>query len=163
MKRKLLIVFFLFLIQTVFSQTGRLVYGKVVNNEKPINGIEVINLSTKNSTITNKEGRFSITGNPKDVLVFISKNYEPKKVFLDQKNIGNIGFTISLVQKIEQLEEVVITMDTKPQFNSQKIVDGKYFDDAQSSPKNRYVYDGSIENGIDFVRLYKEVSKKIKE
>jgi len=163
MKRKLLIVMFLFLFQIGFSQTGRLVHGKVVSNETPIVGVEVININSKSIAITDRDGHFAITASPKDILVFVTKNYEPKKVFLDQNSIGKIGFTISLIEKRQQLEEVVITSETKPKFDSQKIVDIQYFDDEKSSPKNRLINDGTIENGVDFVRIYKDVIKKTKQ
>ncbi|WP_395046162.1 carboxypeptidase-like regulatory domain-containing protein [Flavobacterium sp.] len=161
MKRKLLIVFFLFLYQIGISQTGRFVYGKVVNNEAPIKGVEVISLNTKKNTITDRNGHFSIIVNPKDILIFVSKHYETKRVSLDSNHFENYDFTITLTQKKEQLEEVVITSIATPRFDSQKIVDGSHFYNLQSSPKNRLIYDGTIENGIDFVRIYKDVQKKL--
>ena len=161
MKRKLFIVFFLFLFQIGISQTGRFVHGKVVSNENPIKGVEVVSLNTKNIAITDKNGLFSIVVNPKDVLIFISKYYETKKVFLDPSHIENYNFTISLVQKKEQLDEIVITKVATPKFDSQKIIDESYSYTLQSSPKNPFIKDASIENGIDFVRIYKDIQKKL--
>jgi hypothetical protein len=163
MKHKLFILFFLFVFQIGFPQTGRPVHGKVINNESPVSGIEVINLTTKAASVTDRNGRFEISANPKDVLVFISKNYETKKVFLNQDLIAKNDFRVSLTQKNEQLSEVLVVSETKPKYDSQKVVDGKYFDDAQSSPKNRLIYDGSIENGVDFVRIYKDIIKAFRK
>ncbi|MEO8515448.1 MAG: carboxypeptidase-like regulatory domain-containing protein [Flavobacterium sp.] len=163
MKYKLLIVCYLFLFQIAFSQTGRTVHGKVTNNENPISGTEVINLTTKNITHTDRNGRFSIIANARDVLAFVSQNYETKKVYLGQSSSDKTDFSVVLTQKNEQLKEVVVTSQTKPKFDSQKIVDGKNFDDSQSSPKNRLIYDGTIENGTDFVRIYKDIVKAFRK
>lgn len=163
MKYKLLIVCSLFLFQIGFSQTGRTVYGKVTNNENPITGTEVINLTTKSITHTDRNGLFSITANPKDILVFVSKNYETKKLYLAQSSTDATAFKVVLIQKEEPLKEVVVTSQTKPKFDSQKIADGKSFDDNQSSPKNRFIYDGTIENGTDFVRIYKDIIKAFRK
>ena len=48
--------------------------------------------------------------------------------------------------------------------NTQAIVDKQYFDDEKSSPKNRTMpSDGTIENGMNFVRIYKDVIKTNKQ
>ncbi len=161
MKRKLFIVFFLFLFQIGISQTGRFVHGKVVHNENPIKGVEVVSLNTQNIAITDSNGLFSIIVNPKDILVFITKHYETKRVYLDPSHLDNYNFTISLIQKKEQLDEIVITKVATPKFDSQKIVDESHFYTLQSSPKNPFIKDASIENGIDFVRIYKDIQKKL--
>ena len=66
MKHKLHILFFLFLIQIGYAQTGRLFYAKVVDNQDPIKGVLVININTKNTAITDDDGRFTIMANPKE-------------------------------------------------------------------------------------------------
>jgi hypothetical protein len=64
---------------------------------------------------------------------------------------------------VNKLQEVVVSnKKLKPKIaNSQKIVDKQYFDDNQSSPINPNIYNGSIVNGVNFVRLYKDVLKLI--
>ena len=55
--------------------------------------------------------------------------------------------------------------DIKPiSGNTQAIVDKQYFDDEKSSPKNRTMpSDGTIENGMNFVRIYKDVLKTLRK
>ena len=55
--------------------------------------------------------------------------------------------------------------DIKPAIgNSQGIVDIEFIDDAKSSPINRTMpSNGTIENGMDFVRIFKMVSKVFKK
>lgn len=89
MKNKILILFFIFQVQICFSQTGMFVHGKVVNNDIPIKGVEVISLNTRNIVITDTNGLFSIIVKPKDVLVFGIKGYEPKRIVLDPSRAEN--------------------------------------------------------------------------
>ncbi|WP_300567808.1 carboxypeptidase-like regulatory domain-containing protein, partial [Flavobacterium sp.] len=165
MKTKILLVFFVFLFQIGYSQTEEMPHGKTLINQSPLEGIEVINLMTKKSTTTDSKGHFAILAKPKDVLVFISKNYEQKKWLLNQEHIDKNNLIISLQPKTEELKEIVVT--TKAALpsgtNMQNIVDTKYFDDAQSSPKNRLMYDGTIENGAAFSRMYKDLLKIFKK
>ena len=158
MKHKLTIVCFLFLFQVAISQTETTLRGKVADNETPLQGTEVINLNTKTITHTDRKGHFSIKANPQDILVFISKNHIIKKVYLGDQ-LYKTGLTIIMTPKKEQLEEVVVSSKVKTEYNSQKTVDTQYFDDAQSSPKNNLINDGTIPNGVDFVRIYKDLIK----
>ncbi len=156
MKTKLHILFLLFLAQIGFSQTGMFVHGKVVNNDIPIKGVEVISLNTRNVVITDSNGLFSIIVNPKDVLVFGIKGYEPKRIVLDPSRAENYYVKVVLAPSRDELEEILVTSFVSPKFDSQKITDTQYFDDFNSSPKNRLIKDGTIENGINFIRLFKD-------
>jgi len=63
------------------------------------------------------------------------------------------------------LTEVVVKKGEKKKKvkNSQAIVDQQYFDDAQSSPTNNAMLsDNAIPNGVNFVRLYKDIAKLIR-
>lgn len=156
MKNKILILFFIFQVQICFSQTGMFVHGKVVNNDIPIKGVEVISLNTRNIVITDTNGLFSIIVKPKDVLVFGIKGYEPKRIVLDPSRAENYYVKVVLAPSRDELEEIIVTSFARPKFDSQKIIDTQYFEDFQSTPKNRLIKDGTIENGINFVRLFKD-------
>jgi hypothetical protein len=158
MKHLLYIVSFLILSQISFSQSGTTLRGTVADSESTLPGTEVLNLSTKSITHTDRNGHFSIKVNPQDVLVFISKNHVIKKVYLGNES-HKADLNIIMTPKKEQLEEVVVSSRAKPDYNSQKITDTPYFDDNQSTPKVRMFNDGSIVNGVDFVRIYKDIVK----
>lgn len=161
MKAKFLIVILFFLVQIGFSQTGMFVHGKVVNNDIPIKGVEIISLNTKNIVITDGNGLFSIIVNPKDILVVGLKGYEPKRIVLDPSRAENYYVKVQLVPLRDELEEIVVTSFVRPKFDSQKIVDTQYFDDNITSPKNRLIKDGTIDNGINFVRLFKDAKSLV--
>ena len=66
-----------------------------------------------------------------------------------------------------ELKEVLVSNGIKINAlagGSQKMVDRKFFDDQKSSPKNRLMpADGTIENGMDFVRIFKELKKILRK
>jgi hypothetical protein len=87
MKIKLLLLILFIAFHFGFSQTEKLIQGKVLYNDLPLQGIEIINLASKKTTITDSDGQFYLLVKAKDSLMFISKNYEYKKIFLDSKLI----------------------------------------------------------------------------
>jgi hypothetical protein len=84
---------------------------------------------------------------------------------LTQKQMEEPLLIVILEVFYNQLNEVVIDdKSSRPvPVNTQAIVDKQYVADAKSSPKNQYIYDGSIVNGINFVRLYKDVLTILKK
>lgn len=168
-------IILLFVFQFGFSQTEKLITGKVLHEKFPVGKVEVANFNSKKTTVTNAAGEFSIWVKSGDALLFISKNHDIKKVILDQSDINKNNLLISLILKPEQLEEVVITKipsikwekDTK--WEQQKL-DQLALEKAAKAVKNPGVYQGTIENGMDLMRiggmimnLFKKEKEKIKE
>ncbi|SHG48300.1 hypothetical protein SAMN05443549_104197 [Flavobacterium fluvii] len=157
MKANTFIPILLFISQFGFSQTEKPVKGKVLCNDLPIQGIEVLNLVTEKTTITNEKGEFTILGKAEDMLVFVSEKYDYKRLLLEKEDINKPDLVIKLTRKPEQLEEVVITKVDLGHvgYFSQEVADeiklekGKY--------RNREIYDGTIENGVDFIRIGKMI------
>lgn len=168
MKNKIIIPVLCLCCQFCFSQlTRKTLYGQVVNDSiKLENGI-VFNVTSKAGTVINQQGFFSILAKAKDTLVFSGLTFKSKKIVLTQKEISTLLLRIKLDAFINLLPEVVVYGDKKLNpisGNSQKYVDMQYFDDEKSSPKNRTMpSDGSIENGMNFVRIYKDVLKALRK
>ncbi len=153
MKNKYSLILFLFLFQFSYSQTEKLVQGRVLCNDFPIQGIEIVNLVTQKNTITDTNGRFSIWAKVEDMLVFVSEKYDYKRLFLDKEFLDKNNFIILLTRKPEQLEEVVIT---KVAFNSIGLFSQEVADEIKLEKgkyRNRQIYDGTIENGADLMRI----------
>jgi hypothetical protein len=87
------------------------------------------------------------------MLVFVSEKYDYKRLFLEKEFLDKNNFTILLTRKPEQLEEVVVTkvaLGSNGLFSQEvadeiKLEKGKY--------RNRTIYDGTIENGADLMRI----------
>nr|WP_314896319.1 hypothetical protein [uncultured Flavobacterium sp.] len=168
MKNKIVILVLCLCCQFCFSQlTRKTLYGQVVNDSiKLENGI-VFNVNSKTGTVINQQGFFSILAKVKDTLVFSGLTFKSKKIVLTQKEISTPLLRVRLDAFVNLLPEVVVYGDKKINpisGNSQKYVDMQYFDDEKSSPKNRTMpSDGSIEKGMDFVRIYKDVLKALRK
>jgi hypothetical protein len=91
-----------------FSQNEKLLHGKIVCDKNAVQGIEVLNLVSEKSTISDSNGDFYILAKAEDMLVFTSKNYEYKRKFLEKEDIELNDLKIEVVKKPEELKEVVI-------------------------------------------------------
>ncbi|WP_264532039.1 hypothetical protein [Flavobacterium sp. N502540] len=157
MKVKLLTTISFFTYQLSVSQSEKLLHGKVISNNNPLNKVEVINKTAKTSTTTNHLGEFSILVRSKDSLLFFSKDYFFTRLKITQENINQNNIVINMVIKPEELNEVVITnIKFDPvKISQQEADDIKLAKDAGSLQKYTGVYNGTITNGIDFARIGK--------
>lgn len=155
MKVKLLTTISLFSYQLSISQTEKLLHGKVVSNNNPLNKVEVINKTAKTSTRTNELGEFSIPVKVKDSILFFSKDYFFTRLKITQANIDYNNILVNMIIKPEQLDEVVVTAIKfdKIKISQHDIDTIKFTKDAGSLQKYTGVYNGTITNGMDFARM----------
>ncbi|SEA62980.1 hypothetical protein SAMN05443667_106175 [Flavobacterium gillisiae] len=106
MKLKLLSILLFLASLSSFSQ---IIKGKVVFKNYSIPKIEVINATSKTLTVSDVNGNFSIAGNTNDILVFVSKEHELKKITITPETLKNKVTIVELELNAEELEEVVIT------------------------------------------------------
>lgn len=163
MKTKVAILFFLLLGQLSFGQTGerKKLEGQVRNDLVPVENVIVFNVNSNLGTVVNQYGSFAILAKVNDTLVFSSLAFKSRKIVLSEKDFIASKLIVKLDVFTNELAEVLIRAkkELNPiEGNSQKYVDMKFFDDEKSSPKNRTMPPvGGIENGMDFVRIYKDV------
>jgi hypothetical protein len=150
MKNKHCVILFLFLFQFSYSQTEKLIQGRVLCDDFPLQGIEIVNLITKKTTKTDTNGRFSILVKADDMLVFVSEKYDYKRLILDKEFLDKNNFIILLTRKPEQLEEVVVISKISfPKIKFDKNIASQLtIEKAAKNPKPYGVYDGTIENGL---------------
>jgi hypothetical protein len=163
MKTKVTILFFLLLGQLSFCQTGerKKLEGQVRNDLVPVENVIVFNVNSNLGTVVNQYGSFAVMAKVNDTLVFSSLSFKSRKIVLSEKDFIASKLIVKLDVFTNELAEVLIRAkkELNPiEGNSQKYVDLKFFDDEKSSPKNRTMPPvGGIENGMDFVRIYKDV------
>lgn len=157
MKVKLLLIFSLLTYQFSFSQNQELLQGKVLNQNLPIQGVDIINFITKVQTTSDQFGNFSIAAKNNDLLVFISKNYELKRLLVNQKLYDKNSFSVILNLKPEELNEVVVTKMKSVKIGADKTYEQGKIDDIDVEKRGKKlrtgVYDGTIENGPDIMRI----------
>ena len=163
MKTKVTVLFFLFFMQFSFGQigAGKTIEGQVRNDLVPVENVIVFNVNSNVGTVVDPYGSFSVLAKVNDTLVFSSLAFKSKKIVLSEGDFIGAKLIVKLGVFTNELAEVLIRAkkELSPiQGNTQKYVDLKYFDDEKSSPKNRLMPpNGTIENGMDFVRIYKDV------
>lgn len=108
MKVKLLTTISFLTYQLSISQTEKLLHGKVLSNNTPLNKVEVINKTAKTSTTTNALGEFSIVIKAQDSLLFFAKDYLFTRLKITAKEIENNNLIVNMIPKAEELNEVVI-------------------------------------------------------
>jgi hypothetical protein len=142
----------------------KLLRAQVINDSIKVENVIVFNVNAKTGAMTTSQGFFTINAKANDTLVFSSLLFKSKKIVLTRDNMTSGVLKIKLQTFTNQLTEVVISKDkiNNPVENSQAAVDKKYFEDQKSSPKNTVIPANPIENGADFVRMYKDVIKILK-
>ncbi|MGO4819262.1 hypothetical protein [Flavobacterium sp. W22_SRS_FP1] len=169
MKTKIVIVLLSLLSQFCFSQIDSAIplKGQVRNDLAPVENVIVFNVNSKTGVIVNSYGFFKILAKVNDTLVFSSLTFKSKRVVLTEKEFIVPEFVVEMDVFTNELAEVLIL--AKKEVNpisggTQKYVDMQFFDDERSSPKNSTMSrDGSIEKGMDFVRIYKDVLKMLRK
>ncbi len=165
MKLFFLFAFLFSISQFSFSQSEKRIIGKVQCEEFSAQNVEIANSITKKSTTADGNGNFSISAKPGDTLVFISKNYYYKKIGLKQRDFDTNNLVIFLTKKPIELDEVLITklpnLSLKQHIPS--IIGKQYIPDTQTSLKNPSVYDGAIENGMNFMAIGGMIFKLFKK
>lgn len=161
----IIIGFLCFQVSIAQKDTRKMLLGQVVNDSIKVDNVLVFNINSNTGTAVDSEGSFNLKVQLNDTLFFSSLSFKNKKILVTKKEVGEKLLIIKMDAFVNKLDEVVVSnKKLKPKIaSSQSIVDKKYFDDNQSSPKNTNVYDGSIVNGVNFVRLFKDVVKLVKK
>lgn len=89
----------------VFSQNSKLIKGKVTHATQAISNVHILNLSTKKATKTNVDGKYQISANNGDQLVF---SYVGMKSVTRRISNTTTTLNIALQQDAKQLDEVTV-------------------------------------------------------
>lgn len=154
--------------QFAFAQMRTETRGRVLTDSETLENIIIFNTASKNGTVTDADGFFKIKTAVGDTLVFSGLAVKSKKIAISKKDAEVAYIDVKLESFINELDAVNVSKskirNPVGKKGSQGIVDQKYYDDKQSSPKNSFIYDGygSFPNGTNFVRLYKDIVKLVK-
>lgn len=110
LKNIILCCFFLAISHSIFSQTSdrKVLKGKITAYASNLDGIYVLNLSSKKETLTKEGGYFSILAKAGDSVMFSSIEFKGKTVVVDSTNFGTELLFVKLETMINQLDEVVV-------------------------------------------------------
>lgn len=89
--------------------------GRVISDEGIAIGVQVMNLVNEKTAVSDGNGYFEISAREEDMIVFPSVNYEYKRYIITSTDYTTGEFTLKLVKKPEQLDEVVVLQDINPE------------------------------------------------
>lgn len=158
MKVKLLLALFFLTIHFGFSQTEKSISGKTTSDNYILQNVDVINKNDKKSTISDDLGKFTIRSKVGDTLIFYKKDHLLKEIQLTESHFSQGNISVQLSRKAEELEEVVITkipsikLSKDAKWEAAKL-DGYNLEKAANTAKVIGVNMGTIENGMDLMRI----------
>ncbi len=141
--------------------------GRIVNT-KDVEGIHVLNRSSRFNAVTNPQGEFSLVVRPLDTLVISSITYIPEQVVVT-KEIYDTGFiAITLNDLVTELDEVYLgprlSGNLERDIKNIKIIDTLNFDDVgipgfKGKPEEKIApVVPVIPLSVDLESLYKHLS-----
>lgn len=147
--------------------------GKITNNND-IEGVHILNTSSRYNTITNDNGHFTIEVKSRDTLLFSSIKYMPEKVVITDAIFEKGIITVQLSEIVNELDEVFL----EPNLSGNIAADLKKiktenpinFDDVgipgfKGKPEEKIVpmYFVITPTSVDIEALYKYISGYYKE
>lgn len=143
----------------IYAQTHKLLRGKVMSDHFVLENVDVINKNTANTTKTNNQGEFIIAASVNDSILFFDKDYHLKGIKLNPEDLETNNMIVSIDRKPEELKEIVIrkvSVDWEFDKKWEQLKRDEIAVYRQSKQlKNPGVYDGTITNGMDFVKIGK--------
>ena len=155
-------IILLFVFQFGFSQTEKLINGKVLHEQFPVEKVDVINKTTQKSTTTDIKGDFVLPAKTNDIIIFYRKEYFLKEIQLRPNDIVTNNISILMVKKPEELEEIIIKqipkidwkLDTKwEQVKRDEITAER----DEKRLKNTRIDDLTIDKGLNLARIGKTI------
>ena len=140
--------------------------GKVLYKNVNVNSANVINNTSQQATTTNKEGEFEIEVKLNDKLIFSSVQYQIRELNITKEILQKNRIVIDVNEKVTELDQVVVTPDDKEKFLDLKEEEFKRFDytfDKSTRVNNVINEEGKLKNGVNFVNLYRLISKSISD
>ena len=161
-------IFFLIAINFTYSQDDYRTWikGKVLYKNVNVSSANVINNTSQQATTTNNDGEFEIEVKLDDKLIFSSVQYQIRELNITKEILQRNRIVIDVNEKVNELEEVVVTPENQEKFLDLKEEEFKRFDytfDKSSRVNNVINEQGKLVDGINFVNLYRLIRNSIKK
>ena len=147
-----------------FAQDRVSIKGRLIYRNINVVAANVVNITAQINTITNEEGAFEIPVKNGDEVVFSSVQYMIRTVKITPEIIQKNRLIITINQKINALEEVVVTPDDAEKFLDLKEEEFKGFNydsDKSTRLENSIVRQGQLKNGINLINVAKLIAKLV--
>ena len=142
-----------------FGQESRTsIKGRLLYRNSNVIAANVVNNSAQLNTITNGEGEFEIPVRVGDELIFSSVQYKIRTVKVTAEMIKKNRIVVSINERINILDEVVVGPENQQKFLDMKKEEFKrvdYTQDKSTKLINRAADDRQLANGFNFVNVAK--------
>ena len=106
----ILLALFLFIAEISFGQSAapKEILGQILQQSVTVEGVNIINNNSQVSTVSDKDGRFSIVAKEGDVLVFSAVNLDPVKRRITAEDLSEAVLLIKMTANEVELKEVIV-------------------------------------------------------
>ena len=163
MMKKLRLLLFL-LPFMVMGQKRKPIKGQLIYRNINVVAANVVNNTAQLNTITDGEGAFEILVALGDEVVFSSVQYMIRTVEITPEILKKNRLIITVNEKINALEEVVVTPDNAEKFLDLKEEEFKGYDynrDKSTALENTIVNQGQLNNGLNIINIAKLIAKAV--
>lgn len=101
-------VLFSFFTIAGFSQSEKIITGKILVKNATPSGVHIINLVNEKEVISDEKGEFKILAKVDDLLVFSSLTLDYQRKIIETEDYNAGFFTMEMTAKINQLDEVEV-------------------------------------------------------
>jgi hypothetical protein len=161
--KKIYLLFFLIPI-IVLGQQRKLIKGQLIYRNRNVVAANVINNTAQLNTITDGDGEFEIAVALGDDVVFSSVQYLIRTVKITPEILKKNRLIITVNEKINALEEVVVTPENTEKFLDLKEEEFKGYDynrDKSTDLENTIVTQGQLRNGLNIINIAKLIAKVV--
>lgn len=161
--KKIYLLLFLFPF-FAFTQVRKSIKGRLIYRNVNVVAANVVNNTAQLNTITDGEGAFEIPVALGDDVVFSSVQYLIRTVKITTEILEKNRLIITVNEKINALEEVVITPENTQKFLDLKEEEFKGYDydrDKSTALENTIVTQGQLKNGLNLINIAKLIAKAV--
>ena len=131
-----------------------------------LQNVDVINKNTQTGTRTNEKGEFILSASANDSILFYVKDYTLKGIKLSLEDLNTNNIIVRIDKTPEELKEVIIHRVDIDWKLDKKWEKEKNHEIAMQKKANALkvqgVNNGTIENGMDFVKIGKKLGRLFK-
>ena len=157
-------ILFVFFCLWVSGQQRVPIKGQLIYRNVNVVAANVVNNTAQLNTITDGEGTFEIPVAVGDEVVFSSVQYLIRTVKITPEILKKNRLIVSVNEKINALEEVVITPENTLKFLDLKEEEFKGFDynrDKSTALENATMNQGQLRNGVNLINVAKLIAKAV--
>ena len=148
----------------VMGQERKLIKGQLIYRNHNVVAANVVNNTAQLNTITDAEGAFEIPVALGDEVIFSSVQYLIRTVEITPEILKKNRLIITVNEKINALEEVVVTPENTEKFLDLKEEEFESYDynkDKSTKLENTIVTQGQLRNGLNIINIAKLIAKAV--